>query len=123
MRTSSNHLYCLRRTLAVMTLASLLPLTVAAQALPDNDHEMRFAAAQGEYDVGHYAAAFTAFSALADAGHAQSARIALQMLRHGPSLYHVRFTAGPKQMERWANAWQCGGEFQGRGCLLSQKVH
>ena len=123
MRTSSNHLYCLRRTLAVMTLASLLPLTVAAQALPDNDHEMRFAAAQGEYDVGHYAAAFTAFSALADAGHAPSARIALQMLRNGPSLYHVRFTAGPKQMERWASAWQCGGEPQGRGCVLAQKVN
>lgn len=123
MHTSSKHLSTLRRTLAVMTLASLLPLTGAAQALPDNDHELRFTAAQGEYEAGHYAAAFTAFSALADAGHAPSARIALQMLRYGPSLYHMRFTAGPKQMERWASAWQCGSEPQGRGCVLAQKVH
>ena len=103
-------------------LAALLPLAAVAQANSTAEQEQRFAAAQDEYEAGHYAAAFSTFAALADAGHVQSARIALQMLRHGSSLYRTRFAAGPKQVERWSHTWNCTSEFAGRDCLYAQQV-
>jgi hypothetical protein len=97
----------MRRIVTVAALVALLPLAAAAQPTSAAGHERAYAAAQAEYEVGHYAAAFTAFAALADAGHVESARIAMQMHRHGPGLYQMRFAAGPKQIGRWTALVSC----------------
>lgn len=94
-------------TAAIATLAALPPLAAAAQPASEAGHERAYAAAQAEYEVGHYAAAFAAFAALADAGHAESARIATQMHRYGPGLYQMRFAAGPLQIGRWTALVSC----------------
>lgn len=85
-----------------VALLALLPLTLQAEPSPPRGQQRAYAEAQAEYDVGHYAAAFDGFAALADAGHVDAARIALLMQRHGASLYGMRFAAGPKQLGRWA---------------------
>ena len=95
------------RHLIATVLIVLLPLVAAAQGTSATEQERAYAAAQAEYEVGHYAAAFSAFAALADGGHAESARVAMQMHRYGPSLYQMRFAAGPKQIGRWTALVSC----------------
>ena len=96
-----------RRRFAAAALVALLPLAAAAQGQIGAEKDRAYAAAQAEYEVGHYATAFTAFAALADAGHAESARIAIQMHRYGPGLYQTRFAAGPEQIGRWTALVSC----------------
>ena len=96
-----------RRIVAVAALVALLPLAAVAQPTSAPELDRAYAAAQAEYEVGHYAAAFTGFAALADAGHAESARIALQIQRFGPGLYQMRFAAGPQQIGRWTALLSC----------------
>jgi hypothetical protein len=122
MSTTPNLGLAAHRMVVAAALGVLLPLIAVAQAPAAAEQEQRFAAAKDEYEVGHYTAAFTSFAALADAGHAQSARIALQMLRHGSYLYHERFAVGPKQVERWSRTLKCSSEFAGRDCLLAQQA-
>lgn len=97
----------MRRFVAAAAVVAMLPLCAAAQTTAGAVQDRAYAAAQAEYEVGHYAAAFTAFAALADAGHAESARIAMQMHRHGPGLYQMRFAAGPMQIGRWTALVSC----------------
>lgn len=97
----------LRHIVASAALIALLPLAATAQPTTAADHERAYAAAQAEYEIGHYAAAFTAFAALADAGHVESARVAMQMHRYGPGLYQKRFAAGPMQIGRWMARVSC----------------
>lgn len=49
-----------------------------------------------------WAAAYGRFARLADAGHAESARIALLMLWHGRRLYGSEWSAPSAQIERWS---------------------
>ena len=95
------------RHLIATGLVVLLPLVAAAQGTSAPEQERAYAAAQAEYEVGHYAAAFTAFAALADGGHTESARVAMQMHRYGPRLYQMRLAAGPKQIGRWTALVSC----------------
>ncbi len=97
----------LRHLSAAAALVALLPLAAAAQPTPTAEQERAYAAAQAEYEVGHYAAAYNGFAALADAGHSESARVAMQMHRNGPGLYQMRFGAGPKQIGRWTALLSC----------------
>lgn len=60
-----------------------------------------FEQAQQQLERGNYADAHRRFALLADCGHRESARIALQMRQHGPQLYGMNFTVGPKQLARW----------------------
>lgn len=60
-----------------------------------------FDQAQLHYEAGHYGPAYAAFAALADCGHREAARIALQMRQFGPALYGTAFMAGPRQLQRW----------------------
>lgn len=72
----------------------------AAHAASDDD---RFLAAMRMYHEARYAAAFGQFIQLADDGHAESARIALLMLRHGPTLYRSKWSATADQVQHWLN--------------------
>jgi hypothetical protein len=38
---------------------------------------------------------------LADEGHPRATRIAMQMLKHGPSLYDTAWSAAPSQVAHW----------------------
>lgn len=60
-----------------------------------------FEAAQEHYEAGRYALAYALFAELADCGHREAARIALQMRRFGPQLYGVDFEASPSRLARW----------------------
>lgn len=60
-----------------------------------------FEQAQEHYDAGRYAQAYAGFAGLADCGHREAARIALQMRQFGPRLYGTSFMAGPQQLQRW----------------------
>ncbi len=66
----------------------------------EGDHA-RFIAAMRLYHEGHYAAAFGQLTALADSGHAESARIVFAMLRFGPVLYRAQWSATPEQIDHW----------------------
>ena len=53
------------------------------------------------YREGRYSAAYGRFLKLADAGHADAARIAMMMLRHGRDLYGTEWSAAPSQIAQW----------------------
>jgi hypothetical protein len=57
--------------------------------------------AMSHYQAGRYARAFTLFSQLADCGHREAARIAMQMRRFGPQLYGMDFAATAPQIAGW----------------------
>jgi hypothetical protein len=61
----------------------------------------RFAEALQLYRSGRWAAAYGRFVKLADRGHADAARMALMMLRHGPDLYDTEWAATPEQVAVW----------------------
>lgn len=71
----------------------------AGQAAPCQ--QVQLGDAQALYDGGQHAQAYSAFATLADCGHREAARIALQMRQAGPALYGRAFMAGPNQLQRW----------------------
>ena len=64
--------------------------------------EARFTEAMDAYDVQHFEAAFSRLAALADGGHAEAARVAWWMQRHGRALYGADLYATPTQRQAWA---------------------
>ena len=91
--------------LGLARAAAAISKSLPAQALK---REVRGAAlsarqAQAEHDfrAGRYAAAYASFAALADAGHAPSAQIALLMVRRGTALFGSDGFATPAQQMRW----------------------
>ncbi len=77
----------------------------------------RFETAMQLYDDCRYAAAYAQLAELADTGHAESARIALLMLRFGRSLYGTQWVASPQQVQRWLDA-----ATRGRQLLLAESA-
>ena len=81
---------------AGIALATAMPTSAASD-------EERFADAMALYRDGRYSAAYGHFATLADGGHADAARIALLMVRFGPQLYGVPWSASDYQVARWAD--------------------
>jgi hypothetical protein len=54
-----------------------------------------------DYERCHWANAYAAARSLADQGHAEAARLALQMRRYGPTLFGQAFEASPEATQRW----------------------
>lgn len=107
-----------RRALAAATLALAAGATTAAAAQPgvpaaDSDAAMR------AYEVNHWPQAYAAFAALADQGHAEAARVALLMRRHGPALYGQRFAADDRQVELWSRQAACAADNHASPCQLA----
>jgi len=69
----------------------------AEPAVPQGE----FNQALAQYRAGRFAAAYGAFSRMADAGDAESARIALVLLRHGEKLNGGIWSASQPQITRW----------------------
>lgn len=111
-----------RQSLACASLGCALAVgTAGAQTLAAPADETAFAAAQAAYEASHWAEAHAAFAALADRGDPESARIALQMWRHGRALYGRGFEVTPEQARRWRLLLNCQAEDAGAGCVLASR--
>lgn len=84
--------------LAALLLCANAAAATAADAVPS---EVRFSEALDLYSVGKWSGAYGRFAALADQGHAESARIALLMLRYGSQLYGHGWGASQPQINQW----------------------
>jgi hypothetical protein len=81
-----------------------VPLLAPPIAISSAEEQRQFAQALRLYRSGRWAAAYGRFMVLADQGHARSARIALAMLRDGPSRYGSQWDAEEWQVQAWARA-------------------
>lgn len=90
----------------VAALALAAALTAAAPAVAA-DGSARFDAAMLAYERNHWTEAYAVLAALGDEGHAEAARIALQMWRYGQPLYGMRFAASTAQVQRWVGIRRC----------------
>ena len=63
----------------------------------------RQALAVQAFQARDYAMAYGRFAALADAGDAPSALMALAMLRHGPAMFGSDWSITPGQVQRWSS--------------------
>ena len=79
----------------------------------DSAPDARFQEAMLAYERNHWSLAFQRLSTLADDGHPEAARIALQMWRHGPTLYRSEFDASAEQIGRWVLKMGCAGDASG----------
>jgi hypothetical protein len=84
-------------------LAALL--AAAATAAAADEHALD--AVRADYDNGHYPRAFERAARLADGGHCEAARLAREMVRHGPRLYAARFNVAPERLARWRAVPRC----------------
>jgi 2,4-dienoyl-CoA reductase-like NADH-dependent reductase (Old Yellow Enzyme family) len=114
------NLTSLTRSLSCAWLAGAMLTAASAQAAPAAEEAPSFDRAMTDYERNHWDQAYAAFTALADQGHAEAARIALQMWRHGPALYQRSFAANAHQVARWSRVWRCGGaDASARACQLA----
>lgn len=114
--------HCLPGLAGVAVVCALLGTAASAQPLAETAGAVAFDAAQAAYQRNHWPEAFAAFVALADVGHPEAARIALQMYHYGPALYGSRFHASPAQSQRWAAIVTRPAEVPDGGSRLAQPV-
>jgi hypothetical protein len=96
---------------AALCCACLLPLAQTASAAPPvsgaapsqaSALEVLHAQAVQSFKSARYPEAFGRFVALADAGHAPSAQLALFMYQHGPDLFGRDWDTTQDQLTAWA---------------------
>lgn len=90
------NLRALHAPLAAVLASAFLSAHPLAAA---SDKELRSAAVP--YQNGEWGEAFSRISKLADAGHADAARIALFMHRYGPEMYGRYWTVPEPRLVRW----------------------
>jgi hypothetical protein len=78
-------------------LATLGPPAPPADATDDPFGQALEACAQGRWSQ-----AYAVLATLADAGHPEAGRLALQMARHGQRLFGLRCQLPPARRARWA---------------------
>lgn len=93
-------------TLAVVALFSvtfcIATAVSAALAPPKSDvRPEEFSQALDDYKDGKRTAAYGQFARLADRGDAESARMALILLRHGQKLHGTAWGASQPQIDHW----------------------
>lgn len=109
---SKPHPFSRRAMLLLIAALSALP-NAQAQAVPDapaaptreassQTLDNRFNDALLAYERNHWLQAFDEFTLLAEQGHADAARMAMQMHRQGPRLYGQHFALTPLQQQRFA---------------------
>jgi hypothetical protein len=64
----------------------------------------RFREAMRLHRAGRWSAAYGRFVALADEGYVPATRVALSMLRNGPNVYGIDWSAAPSQVASWERA-------------------
>jgi hypothetical protein len=102
----SNHPVCHNRRDAVLWWLAATSTVVTAwpahAAKATNRAEQLYAAAVDSFRGARYPEAFGRFVALADAGHAKSAGIALWMWQQGPELFGKDWDCSPDQLDDWS---------------------
>ena len=88
--------------------------SVGTQAQRLAELDMRFEAARAEHEAGRHVEAFATLTALADQGHCEAARLALQLIQAGPQAYLTAFRADPVQTTRWRALPECWPKMAGR---------
>ncbi len=81
--------------------------SVAASPLSSQVLDERFDDALQAYERNHWAQAFDAFRQLAELGHADAARLVMQMHCHGPQLYGQPFALTTVQRARLSRQARC----------------
>lgn len=95
----NRRLALLWRLAATSAIAAAWPAHAVKSA---NRAEQLLAAAVDSFRKARFPEAFGRFVALADAGHAQSAGIALWMWQQGPELFGKDWDCSPDQLEDWS---------------------
>lgn len=112
-------LYLKSRALFITVVLAALALStltlLGASTRPDDadtlqQPEHRFEYARTLYRQHQWSAAYGRFAALADAGNAEAACIALFMVRQGPDLYDNHWSASRLQIQRWTRLSRCRTE-------------
>jgi hypothetical protein len=75
--------------------------TAATEPLNTTGQEAAFNEAMVQHGQGRLSDAYGRFAGLADHGHAEAARIALHMLRHGGKMYGHEWGASQPQIDQW----------------------
>ena len=101
---------------AFAVVLALLAGAASAQPTRTSDAAPAFDAAMVAYERNHWDEAFAALARLADRGHPEAARMALQMWRFGPKLYQTDFSASAAQVERWTQLWSCSADAASGAC-------
>jgi hypothetical protein len=83
---------------------ALLVTALVVAWVPAAADDTDFARAMQDYDEARHAQAFDALARLADAGHAEAARVALLMSAHGRRLYGRAFDIDAARRARWLDA-------------------
>jgi hypothetical protein len=87
---------------ALLVMLAAQPHTSPAREVLPAAQEASYASAVQSFREQRYSAAYGRFARLADAGHAQSAQLALMMFRNGRALFGSDWDATPEQLERWS---------------------
>ena len=100
-------------TTLLIVLACHAPGAIAQPADPFGNQPVNRAAVEGatglhanavaSFRQGRFSEAYGRFMALADAGHAPSAELALWMYQHGPTLFDKDWDCSQMQLTAWAN--------------------
>lgn len=88
-------------TRLVATLAAALFGAIASAGAGGASPEQAFDDALALYRQGSWSGAYGRLCALADKGHAEAARMALLMLRHGSKMHGNDWGASQAQIRRW----------------------
>jgi len=83
---------------------ALLAAALVVVCAPVGADDADYARAMQDYEQGRHAQAFDALARLADAGHAEAARVALLMSTHGRRLYGHAFDVDAARRLRWLDA-------------------
>jgi len=94
----------LSRMVQPLAVGVLLAAGALSAAVAD---ERTLDIARGDYETGHYQRAFDRVAVLADGGHCEAARLAREMVRHGPRLYATRFDVMAERLARWQAVPRC----------------
>lgn len=105
----------------LLASASLQAQTSVMPSTPIPDQ--RFESALVQYERNQWPQAYAALVQLADLGHPEAARMALEMWRFGPKLFAQDFFATAQQLELWSRVWGCGGDNTGLECRLARRSH
>lgn len=88
---------------ALLACAVASGLCVASPPAAASQNEKAFTQAVEQYRQGRWSAAFGTFTALAERGDADAARIVLFMLRYGPMLHGAYWDAPTEDVDYWNN--------------------
>ena len=92
------------------TISQIEDMALARASAVETGTAQVFETALQVYERCHWLPAFEQLVRLADRGHAQSARLVMQMHQYGPALYGQAFALSPGQMDRFARVqWQAQG--------------